>query len=547
MIRPQATPGGRRSRRDVLRTSALAAAGAVLAAGGRGPTRHAAGAEPMKPSQNKPPRANLLYVLADQLGLSACGYAGDKLARTPNIDRLAGEGTDFRNAVSGHPVCAPYRASLFTSKYTTSNGMVINELRLSPEHECLGHVLTRSGYRTGYIGKWHLWANQLGNHGADRNAFIPPGPYRLGFDGYWAAYNFHHVYHDAYYYTDAPKKLPYGPKGTYEPDAQTDMALSFLKQAAGKDQPFALVVSYGTPHDPWSPSNVPRKYLDLFRKTDFPAGKSFSTRSDPYGDGWARLPKGFNLDTVNAWKRGYYAMTANLDWNVGRLLAGLKKAGLADNTIVVFTSDHGEMFGAHGRRAKNIFYDEAVRIPFLVRWPGRVPAGRDADACLNTVDIMPTLLGLLGLAVPKSAEGMNLAHCALGKPGPEPEAAMLQCTGTTAAWRDGHEWRGLRDKRFTYAVYRRDRSELLFDNQADPAQMKNLINDPQFASHAQRLRDLLKRKMKEIGDTFERCTWYRDNWTRDRNILRGARGGKHDLEALQRIIAKHFARPTGRD
>jgi arylsulfatase A-like enzyme len=102
------------------------------------------------------------------------------------------------------------------------------------------------------------------------------------------------------------------------------------------------------------------------------------------------------------------------------------------------------MFGAQGRRAKNTFYDEAVRVPFLMRWPGHISAGSVSDACLNTPDIMPTLLSLLGLPVPEGVEGMDLAHCALGRPGPEPEAAWMQCTGATAIFEDGHEWRALR-------------------------------------------------------------------------------------------------------
>ncbi|MFW6164285.1 MAG: sulfatase-like hydrolase/transferase, partial [Planctomycetota bacterium] len=435
-------------------------------------------------------------------------------------------------------VCAAYRASLFTGKPTTSTGMVINELRLSPEHECFGHVLGRAGYQTGYIGKWHLWANQLGHHDEDRNGFIPPGPYRLGFDGFWAAYNFHHVYHDAFYYRDEPKKIPYG-DGVYEPDGQTDMAIDFVTRAARGDQPFALFLSWGTPHDPWGWDNVPERFAEPFRDVTFPRPPNYKPRNDPYADGWAQFRRGQRAQ-LERWQRVYYAMTADLDWNLGRLLAALEDAGVADDTLVVFSSDHGEMFGAQGRRAKNIFYEEAARVPFVLRWPRRIPAGRVTDACLGTPDILPTLLGLLGLPAPEAAEGMDLGHCALGEPGPEPDAALLQGTGTTAAWRDGHEWRALRDKRYTYAVYRRDRSELLFDHQADPFQTTNLAADPEHADTLARFRQRLKACLAAIADTFEACTWYRDHWTRDRNILRGARGGSHDLDALADIIRKHF-------
>ena len=468
-------------------------------------------------------RPNIIYVFADQLGYSRCGYGGDAKARTPNIDRLASQGANFFNAVSNMPVCSAYRASLMTGKYTTSTGMVINELRMRTDHECVGHSLTKGGYRTAYIGKWHLYANQLGHHTEPKNSFTPPGPDRLGFDGYWAAYGFHHGYYGAYYHTDSPKKIFYG-KDVYEPDAQTDLAITQIKQAAAApDTPFAMFLSYGTPHDPWVRSNVPPQYANMFADVDFPNPPNYKPANDPYADGWARLSPGQRKGLSN-WRRNYYAMVANLDWNIGRLLAAIDAAGMADNTVLAFSSDHGEMFGAQGRRAKNTFYEEAARIPFLVRWPKKIAARQTPDACLSTVDIMPTLLGLAGLPIPKGVEGMDLSHCALGAKGDEPPAALLQNTGACAAWQNGHEWRALRDKRYTYAIYRRDRAELLFDNVHDPYQMKNLAADPDHAETMTRFRKLLKTRMASLNDTFAECTWYRENWTKDRIILRGAKG-----------------------
>ena len=472
-------------------------------------------------------RPNLIYVLADQLRYQSCGYAGDTRAHTPNMDRLATESVDFCNAVSGHPVCAPYRASLFTGKYTTSTGMVINELRINPNQRCLAHALTDSGYETAYIGKWHLWANQLGNHNDPQNSYVPPGPHRLGFDGFWAAYNFHHHYVDAYYHTDSPAKTELT---GYEPDGQTDLAIEQLHQATQTDRPFALFLSYGTPHDPWIPENVPDHYLELLSEVSFSLPPNYCEQDDPHADSWATL-RPHERHQLLEWMRIYYAMTANLDWNLGRLLQAVDDLGLRDDTVIVFTSDHGELFGAHGRRAKNIFYEEAVRVPFLMRWPGHVPRGHQTDVCLNTPDIMPTLLGLLDLPMPNEVEGMDLSHCARGHDGPEPGAALMQCTGATAAWQDGHEWRALRDKQFTYAVYRADQKELLFDNQQDPCQMTNLARDPAYSGTVTRFRELLHARMDDINDTFEACTWYRDHWTSDRIIHSAARGSfRHDRD-----------------
>lgn len=501
-------------RREFLKVAALGSAGITLGScgglAGKGNSK-AAG------------RPNLLFVFADQLGYTRCGYASDRKARTPNLDKLASQGVNFRNAVSNMPVCAAFRASLLTGKYPTSTGMVINELRMRTDHECFGHVLTRGDYRTAYIGKWHLYANELGNHFDPKNSFVPPGPDRLGFDGYWAAYNFHHNYYKAYYHTDSLKKFFYG-NDVYEPDAQTDMMIDFLSGAAKSEKPFAAFLSYGTPHDPWSADNVPDKYRKMFESVPLPNPPNYKDSNDKYADAWGRLDpdQRKNLET---WRRNYYAMTANLDWNIGRLLEAVDRAGLADNTIVVFTSDHGEMFGAQGRRAKNIFYEEAARIPFLIRWPKRIPVGFVSDACLSTVDIMPTVLSLMGLKVPEAAEGMDLSHCALGRKGPEPQAAFLQNTGACAAWENGHEWRALRDKQYTYAIYRVDKSELLFDNKNDPYQMTNLAAEAGHAATMERFRRMLAAKMESLNDTFEQCTWYRDNWADgNRNIIRGAKG-----------------------
>jgi arylsulfatase A-like enzyme len=513
------------TRRDLLKGAATATAAGLAG-------RVASGAEGRRQQEGRPmakgrakkdtDRPNLLFVFADQLGYTRCGYAGDGKARTPNIDRFASRGVNFRNAVSNMPVCCAYRATLMTGKYATSTGMVINELRLQPTHECFGHVLTRGGYQTGYVGKWHLYANELGNHYDPKNSYTPPGPYRLGFDGYWASYGFHHRYHDAYYHTNSPEKISYG-EGAYEPDAQTDLTISFLRKAARSDRPFAAFLSYGTPHDPWGRNNVPPKSYGALQGVELPNPPNYKPTNDRYADGWGRLnPR--QRKQLPAWRRVYYAMTANLDWNFGRLLAALDEAGLSENTLVIFTSDHGEMFGAQGRRAKNIFYEEAARIPFLVRWPKKLPAGSVSDACISSVDFMPTILSLMDLPVPRAVEGMDLSHCAMGRKGAEPDAAFLQNTGACAAWENGHEWRALRDKRYTYATYRVDRSELLFDNVADPYQRKNLAAEGPHKGTMERFRKMLAAKMESLNDTFEQCTWYRDHWTKDRIILRTARG-----------------------
>lgn len=481
-------------------------------------------------------RPNLIYVFADQLRYVSCGLAGDPYAHTPNMDRLAAQGVNCVNATVSTPVCAAYRASLFTGTFQSTHGMVINELRLSPAHECFGHVVTRHNYRTAYIGKWHLWANELGHHDRVRNAFVPPGPYRLGFDGYWAGYNFNHNAYGATYFEDTCEPIPY--EG-YEADAQTDMAIDFVRGAAAGDDPFALFLSWGPPHDPWGPENTPPEDLEMFRDADLRPRPNFSADQDAHADAWATMGADY-LDNLQAHMRGYYAQVAGIDRNLGRIMSALDALDIADETILVFTSDHGEMFGSHGRRAKNIFYDEAARVPFLIRQPGRLPAGRTCEVCLNTPDMMPTLLSLMGLPVPGAAEGADLCRSLTGEGADDAHAAFMQGMGTTAAWRDGSEWRAVRDRQYTYAVYRQDRQELLFDRTNDPYQMTNLADDASQQSLLRHYRDMLARWMRDQGDTFEACTWYERHWTEDRNVIRGAKGGTHDLDALAEIIRTHF-------
>ncbi len=485
-------------------------------------------------------RPNIVYVFADQLRYSSCGYAGDEYARTPNMDRLAAQGCNLHQAISSTPVCAPYRASLMTGKYQSSTGMVINEIRLSPEHECFGHSLTQAGYHTGYIGKWHMWANQLGHHNLIKNGFVPPGPYRLGFDGVWAAYNFNHFYyHSPYFLNDATPHI----RKQYEPDGQTDMAISFLKSAAHKPDPFALFLSWGPPHYPWGQNNVEPEYSELYRDVTLPLAPNYSNISDPYADTWQKLPPNYD-SVVHDWMRAYYAQVANLDWNLGRLMKALDENGLTNNTILVFTSDHGEMFGSHGRQSKLIFYEEAARIPFLVRWPGKIPAKSVSDVLLGTPDIMPTLLSFLNIPIPSTVEGKDLSKSVLGKGNADHDAANMQGMGATAAWADGSEWRALRDHEYTYAIYHQDRKELLFNHRKDPYQLVNLAEERSHAAMLAHYRDLSQAWRKEQNDTFEACSWY-ERWTEDRNIVMTAQGTRQDLTALRQITDQWFPNGIG--
>ena len=479
---------------------------------------HAGGVMAAAPA--KPP--NVIILFADQLRFQSCGFS-DPRAITPNIDGLARQGMLFRNFVSTSPVCSAFRASLLTGKYASSTGVVVNEMRMNPNHDTFAHVLKAAGYRTDYIGKWHLWAHQAGGHAGAENNFVPPGPYRMGFDDFWAVYNFGHDNYNYSYWMDTPEEIK---GGVFKPVFDSDMAIDQIRHHAKTGDPFAMVVAYSPPHDPWSVKNCPPEWYAKFKNVEFPLPETWQEEPDPYMDrntdreAWLKMWKLRLPDMM----RVYYAMTAGLDEQIGRVLATLKDTGLENNTIVMFMSDHGEMFGAHGRVYKMTFYEESVRVPMIIRWPGQIPAGAVSDACMSSPDIMPTILGLCGRKIPAAVEGMNLAQIACGKSGPEPEFALLQGMGHTFQWKDGFEWRALRDKQFTYARYLKDGKELLFDNKIDPLQKHDLAGDPASAGKLSELRLKMNQKMTSIHDDFKPCSWYNEHWTQDRVIMRGGPG-----------------------
>ena len=262
----------------------------------------------------------------------------------------------------------------------------------------------------------------------------------------------------------------------------------------------------------------------MFKDKTLGPSKNYSDSLDPYGDSWSNEHKTQKM--IAEWMRVYYAMTTNLDWNFGRLISSIKDAGIIDNTIIIFTSDHGEMFGSHGRMKKNIFYEESIRVPFLIHWRNELSSGLKLDTLLSTVDIMPTILGLVDVEIPKEVEGTDLSLALRGKTFDEPLFAFLMNTGACAIWEDGHEWRAIRDKKYTYAVYRGSenlpRKELFFNNINDPFQLNNLIDNSKYLTKINRFRSYLSDKMNQLNDEFPASSWYLKNWIQDRNIKRTA-------------------------
>lgn len=430
-----------------------------------------------------PRKPNIVLVLADQLRASSVGYAGEEPVITPHLDRLAGQSAVLATAVSPTPVCTPYRGSLLTGRTALSLGLVLNDIPLSTDEVSLAHAVASAGYRTLYIGKWHL-------NGPDRLAWVPPGPPRQGFE-VWAAANFDHNYDRSIYFegdSPEPRRWP-----GFDAESQTTMAVDLIENRGADPRPFCLVLSWGPPHHPYR--TVPQRYLDMYDPDSLPARPNCP--DPPRNDLW-----------------GYYAQTTFLDDQVARIVDALERAGLAEDTILAFTSDHGDMHGSHGVYKKQWPWDESIKVPFLLRYPRRVAGGTRFDFPLSAIDIMPTLLGLAGVPVPDRVEGVDLSPFLTGSTAPPPRAVLLMnpCPFSIGDPRGSDqvpafegmrmEYRGVRTSRHTY-VRTIDRPWLLYDNAEDPYQMRNLVDDPAHAGLRAELEGEMQALMERIGDRFE--------------------------------------------
>ncbi len=431
-------------------------------------------------------KPNILFIIADQWRAQAFGFAGDPNVQTPHLDALQRQSLNCVNAISGVPVCCPARASIFTGQRPLTHGVFMNDVSLHPNAVSLAKVLQQAGYDTGYIGKWHV-------DGQGRSAFIPRER-RQGFD-YWKALECTHDYNHSYYYADGPEKLEW--KG-YDAIAQTADAQKYLRDHEKASKPFFLFLSWGPPHDPYQ--TAPEEYRSKY--------KADLLKLRP------NVPQAIRVKARVA-QAGYYAHCSALDHCVGDLLQTLRDCGLAGNTLVVFTSDHGDLLGSHGAFNKQQPFDECIRVPLLLHWPkGFGPSARAADALINMEDIMPTLLRLCGVPIPNTVEGIDYSDYLHGGKNPSDGATLISCPAPFGQWErkiGGQEYRGIRTQRYTY-VRNLKEPWLLYDNQSDPYQTNNLVNIPEFAPLQAQLEATLKRKLKEQGDDFLPAADYIKNW-----------------------------------
>ena len=423
------------------------------------------------------PAPNVVFVFADQWRAQDVGYAGNAEVLTPHLDRMEARGVNFINAVSCCPVCSPYRACLMTGQYPLTHGVFLNDLRLNTSAVSMAQAFRNAGYTTGYIGKWHL-------DGTGRSAYIPPQR-RQGFE-FWKVLECTHDYNrSAYYAGDSDEKRVWP---GYDAYAQTDAAMAYLRRQALTGAPFALFLSWGPPHNPFRTG--PGKWLERYD------AMQLARRPNVPEDLGKRLQKDL---------AGYYAHCSALDECIGRLQAELQATGLDRNTLVVFTSDHGEMLYSQGLVRKQKPWDESVRIPFLVQCPEawKVAAHR-TEAPINAPDVMPTVLGLCGVKIPDTVEGNDYSRVVRERAKGMEASALLMCASPFGEWRrdnGGREFRGVRTERHTY-VRTLEGPWLLYDNREDPYQVENLCNQPRAAVVQERLEEQLRYWLHKIGDDF---------------------------------------------
>jgi arylsulfatase A-like enzyme len=440
------------------------------------------------------PQPNVIWIFGDQHRAQALSCNGDPNCSTPHLDTLSAQGVNITGALSGFPLCCPFRGSLLTGRYP-HHCVPGHEYPLPKGQPTLAKVFNEAGYHTAYFGKWHL----SGWHEADgRSAmYITPPDMRGEFQN-WLGYDNNNSQYDCWVHGGADKDAFHYRLPGYETDELTNLLIRYIQERTeakkdGHPKPFFAALSVQPPHNPYV------------------APPEWMARHNP-----ARLELRPNVPNVRSIQErcrrelaGYYAMIENLDWNVGRIRKALDDAGMSFDTHILFFSDHGDMHGSHGQFLKMTPHEESIRIPFLIG--GMTPHGYGGFRTgrypipLNHVDIAPTTLGLCGLKKPDWMEGTDYSHYRLGgKPkAGEPDSAYLQSVVPTRhADSVDKPTRGIvtRDG-WKYACFD-GVSFLMFDLNEDPYEQVNLAHNVRYRAERRKLVDRLKQWVNDTGDQF---------------------------------------------
>jgi arylsulfatase A-like enzyme len=400
-------------------------------------------------TRNNAQRPNVLFVFSDMQRAYSMGCYGDANARTPVLDIFAKQGARLDAAMSNTPVCCPYRACLMSGQYAHRHGVMSNGVPFRPTVKCIAETFREAGYETGYSGKWHIIPPP---DATDRTYGFPAAKAEFGF-----------------YRTDRKSANV------------TDVALKFIAEKSKGAKPWMLFVSWILPHTPYQ---APAGYADHFSRVTIPPN----------------VPEGLPAADAKRCLPDYYGMIESLDDEFKRLLQVLDRAGVADDTIVVYSSDHGDMIGCQGLKAKRWPYEESARVPFLIRYPRAIKPGTVIADPFGSPDVYPTLAGLAGLKAPAGVDGADFSPLLRGETTKPPrDYVYLEMQYAYVPWPG---WRALRTRQYMYARTK-DKPWFLFDLKDDPWEKKNLVDDPGRKALIQEFDQRLTSIMRETGDSWD--------------------------------------------
>lgn len=426
---------------------------------------------------------NVLFIFTDQQQRFALSCMGNPNLETPHLDRLAQRGMLFRRCYSNNPVCGPFRGALLTGQYTSRCGVTGNGMPLPVGTTTWAEAFNAAGYQTSYVGKWHL--------GGNGNCPIPV-ELRGGFQRFKGYQCYNGFYKDVCFYDENNVEHRYD---YHREDVATDLAIAELEAMTANKKPFLLMLSYQAPHYPVQPAPEfeaiyrGRKIVRRPNCQDInPHTPTVSPRSPrPVENDPDFQRYGNNLDE---YIHLYNAMCAQIDANVGRLLAALERLGVADDTAVFFTSDHGDMQGSHGLKNKCLPHEESAGIPLISYVPG-LPGGRVSDALVSGIDFMPTCLELAGIAPVPGVDGKSFAPILRGETESVTDAVFVENDGWCMIVQDG--WK--------LAAERQDDGlapTFLTHLDEDPYELNNRVEDPAHAERRQALLDRLTAWDREV-------------------------------------------------
>jgi len=457
-------------------------------------------------------RPNILFIMSDDHASHAMSCYGSKINETPNLDRIAEGGMRFDNCFCTNSICTPSRAAILTGTYNHINGVTTLASKIDGRQVTFPKLLQAAGYQTAMVGKWHL------GHGGDADP--------TGFD-YWNVLPGQGLYHD-------PEMIDMGERGViegYATDIITDISLDWLRDR-DPDRPFFLMCHHKAPHRPWDPDD---KHADMYEDEDVPepetlfddyanraaaaeAAKMRVSRDMTDRDLKVPVPEGLSADDETRWKyqryiKDYLRCVASIDDNVGRMLDYLDAEGLADDTIVVYTSDQGFFLGDHGWYDKRFMYEESLRMPFVIRYPGKIEAGSvSADMLLN-VDFAQTFLDYAGVDEDDRMQGTTARPVLEGHTPDGWRTAMYYRYWMHIAHHHVYAHYGVRTLQHKLIYYYADGMGTpgsgeetmepeweLFDLERDPLELHSVYDDPAYADVVSRLKAELDKLQSAVGD-----------------------------------------------